>query len=717
MWVRVCPDTETPRPGVELSPTELVITEGDRDTYSVRLTEDPDPAHDGLSVTIALNSTNSDVTAFPQNVTLDATNWRDGETITVSAEHDPDAENDAASITHNMTYHDGTMETGDSLSVTVEDDDTVEPPVEPVEEPGVRLSVSSLTVEEGGSRTYTVVLESEPDGPVTVTATSANPAVVSVSPRSRHFDSSNWREAQDFTVTAVSDTNTIGESVMITHSVAGYGDVEEGRAVTVTVDDISPPEPPPVEEAERAALTETLATVTATTVSNVTSNIGARFSAARTGTSLSLAGQSATQAAALEATEWNSLWDGETHSRALSSDDLLRSTDFQIVLGASDSAYEQTATQWTFWGRGDLQYFSSEPDQGSTYSGDLGAGYLGLDTQVDDQWLAGVALSRTKAEVDYSLGTGGPDTDGSLDVTLNSLVPYVRFSPSSESELWAILGAGQGDIENSRPGADSDRERSDVAMWMASAGGRQALAIADPLDWAVLADVGFGQVFTEAGVEAIAGLTVDTWQARLGVEGSYTVEMESGDTVTAFMEVAGRFDGGDENETGLELSPGMFIFKPDSGLGLEVRGRALVFHSAENYEEFGLSATASVTPRSDGQGLSLSLSPRWGVATGGAVTLWREDAFGRLDNRSHDRDALSLAARVGYGIKMMNGLVLPFTEFNLRDENSQQTRIGTEFSTGLSNLNSLSLELSGERLERHGANAEHRVSVISRLRF
>ena len=342
----------------------------------------------------------------------------------------------------------------------------------------------------------------------------------------------------------------------------------------------------------------------------------------------------------------------------------------------------QAAETWTFWGRGDLQYFSSQPSRGSSYDGDLRAGYLGLDTQVDDQWLAGVAVSQAKAEADYALGIGGADNDGKMDVTLTSLIPYVRFAPDSESELWAIVGAGQGAIENSRPGAtfDQGQERSDVAMLMASAGARHAVAIGDPLDWALLGDVGFGRILTEDGVEAIAGLTVDTWQARVGVEGSYTVDAGDGGTLTAFIEIAGRYDGGDEGETGLELSPGIYIARPDTGFGLELRGRALVLHSAENYEEYGLSATASVTPRSDGTGLSLSLSPRWGDDTGGADALWRDDSLGLLGSPSGNRNTVSLDARVGYGVRAMNGLLTPFSQFGLRDEDSQYWRVGARFN-------------------------------------
>ena len=606
---------------------------------------------------------------------------------------------------------------GSSQTLTIEDDDQAE-----IKVTEAVLMLSEGTPDsQGAVDTFSIELGSQPASPVTVTVRSSDVSAVTVTPTSPlRFTSHDWNVAQDVTVRAVEDSDADNEMVTITYEVNGPGayaglvpDDDVMVMVQVIDDDVSQP--------ERELVEDTVRTVTATTVSNITTNIGARFSAARTGTSLtslSLAGQSVTQPSTFEETSWNALWNQESHSRTLSSDDLLRSTDFQIVLGASESTQAPTAETWTFWGRGDLQYFSSQPSQGSSYDGDLRAGYFGLDTQVDDQWLAGVAVSRTMAEANYALGTGGADNDGTMDVTLTSLIPYVRFAPDEESELWAIVGVGRGEIENNRPNAAVEQESSKAAMLMASAGGRHAVALGDPLDWALLGDVGFGQVLTEDGVEAIAGLTVDTWQARLGVEGSYTADLGYGRSITAFMEVAGRYDGGDEGEAGLELSPGMYIATPDTGFGFELRGRALVLHSAENYEEYGLSATASVTPRSDGTGLSLSLSPRWGDDTGGADTLWRDDGLGLLGgSSSNDRNAISLDARVGYGVKAMNGLLTPFSEFGLREEDSQYWRIGARFDRTRANPGALSLELSGERRESLGGDHEHRVGLISRMQF
>ena len=669
-------------------------TASDGTDYSVR----------GTNYTAATKTLILPVGASSASATIDAIQddiVEGNETIVVSASSDGEA-------------------VGSAQTLTIEDDDQAHIKVTRTE--------TVLVLSEGAADsqdavdTFSIELGSQPASPVTVAVTSSDESAVTVvtRPSPLRFTPHNWNDGQDVTVRAVEDSDADNEMVRITYEVVDGPGTYEGLVpddddmVTVQVidDDVSQP--------ERELVEDTVRTVTATTVSNITTNIGARFSAARGGTSLtslSLAGHSVTQPPTFEESGWNSLWNQESHSRTLSSDELLRSTDFQIVLGASEGTQAPTAETWTFWGRGDLQFFSSQPSQGSAYSGDLRAGYLGLDTQVDDQWLAGVALSRTMAEADYTLGTRGADSDGTMDVTLTSLIPYARFAPDDKSEVWAIVGVGQGTIENTRPHATAEQESSSAAMLMASAGGRHAVALGDPLDWALLGDVGFGRVLTEDGVEAIAGLTVDTWQARVGVEGSYTMDMGDGGSLTAFMEVAGRYDGGDEGEAGLELSPGMYIARPDTGFGLELRGRALVLHSAENYEEYGLSATASVTPRSDGTGLSLSLSPRWGDDTGGADTLWRDDSLGLLGSSSSDRNAMSLDARVGYGLRAMNGLLTPFSEFGLRDEDSQYWRVGARFDRTHADPGTLSLELSGERRQSFGRDPEHRVGVISRMRF
>ena len=294
-------------------------------------------------------------------------------------------------------------------------------------------------------------------------------------------------------------------------------------------------------------------------------------------------------------------------------------------------------------------------------------------------------------------------------------------SPDVRSEVWAILGAGRGEVGNERtPGAVP--ERSDLTLWMGSAGARRALASVGALDLALLGDAGFARVETEddAGVQQVVeGLTVEVWRVRAGVEGSYTSVLGSGATVTPFVEMAGRYDGGDGGGgAGVEVSPGVFISDPGSGFGLEARGRMLVLHSGEGYEEYGASVTASLSPGAGGEGLSLSVSPRWGAGGGsGADTLWREEHLGRQGTGPVHGEALSLEARMGYGMRYARGLLTPFGELGLREEDRRRMRVGMRFAGRNTGAGALHLEVSGERSESAGRDAEHRVGLTARLRF
>ena len=106
--------------------------------------------------------------------------------------------------------------------------------------PGVELSASesTLTVPEGGQRTYTAALETEPTGPVTVTPSVSGSPDVTVSPSELVFTAENWSRAQTVTVSAAQDADAANDAATISHAVSGadYGSVTAG-AVAVTVED------------------------------------------------------------------------------------------------------------------------------------------------------------------------------------------------------------------------------------------------------------------------------------------------------------------------------------------------------------------------------------------------------------------------------------------------------------------------------------------------
>ena len=99
----------------------------------------------------------------------------------------------------------------------------------------MQVSPTTLTVREGADGTYTVVLTSEPTGPVTVTPSVTGSTDVTVSPSPLTFTAGNWDEAQTVTVSAGSDADAENDTATIGHTIAGadYG------ANSVTADDVT----------------------------------------------------------------------------------------------------------------------------------------------------------------------------------------------------------------------------------------------------------------------------------------------------------------------------------------------------------------------------------------------------------------------------------------------------------------------------------------------
>ena len=117
-----------------------------------------------------------------------------------------------------------------AVTLTLDDDD----------KRGVRVSLTSLTVGEGESGTYTVVLDTEPTGDVTLTpARRSGDPDVTVS-AALTFTAATWNVAQTLTVSAAPDGDALADTAIVGHTASGgdYGSVTvDDVAVTVTDDD------------------------------------------------------------------------------------------------------------------------------------------------------------------------------------------------------------------------------------------------------------------------------------------------------------------------------------------------------------------------------------------------------------------------------------------------------------------------------------------------
>ena len=116
-------------------------------------------------------------------------------------------------------------------------------PLEAIEGlPGVTVYPTVLTIPEGNSDSYTVVLQLQPTEDVTVAVTVPSGSDASVNPASLTFTEDNWDDSQTVTVTTQADTDDADDTVTLSHAASGgnyQGVTAENVTVTIAEVDVS----------------------------------------------------------------------------------------------------------------------------------------------------------------------------------------------------------------------------------------------------------------------------------------------------------------------------------------------------------------------------------------------------------------------------------------------------------------------------------------------
>ena len=202
--------------GLRVAPRQLEVAESGTATYTVELNTDP-----GQTVTVSISS-GSILTVSPKSLTFtsgDGGNWDTPQRVTVTGLEDTSVGDRSATITHTAT--DYPSDKGE-VRIKVTDNDAT-----------VTVAPAAVTVAEADGRaTYTMKLDGQPTGNVTVTVASSNTSAATVAPGSLTFTPSNWSTAQPVTVTGRADSTRGDRSATIRHtpSGGGYDDVRGGVA-------------------------------------------------------------------------------------------------------------------------------------------------------------------------------------------------------------------------------------------------------------------------------------------------------------------------------------------------------------------------------------------------------------------------------------------------------------------------------------------------------
>ena len=225
---------------LNISTSGVTIKEGSTGTFQVKLNTQPSSNTPDITIT---SSNTAVATVDPPTLEFTSSNWSATQTVTVTAVHDDGAADNSTTITFGVSDYDAVL-TAAPVTITVTDDDMR----------AVTISTSALTIEEEAAaedpptHTYTVVLDTQPTGNVTVGITSDNDDIringgsaTATSPRNLTFTGGNWDAPQTVTVTVVNDLDGWNEEATLTHAVRGadYAMVN-ANSVMVTVTDNDP---------------------------------------------------------------------------------------------------------------------------------------------------------------------------------------------------------------------------------------------------------------------------------------------------------------------------------------------------------------------------------------------------------------------------------------------------------------------------------------------
>ena len=196
---------------VQFGATEYAVLEGEMVTVAVTLSADPE-----RTVVIPLTHTPqsgadspADYSGVPPSVTFNTGQM--SQTITFTAtQDDVDDDGESVKLAIGTTLPSGvSLGATNETTVSITDDDGA----------GVSVSESSLTIAEGSSGTYTIVLESQPTADVTVTINDPSNTDVTAEPASLTFSSTDWNSPKTVTVNAAQDADAEDETATVTHAV------------------------------------------------------------------------------------------------------------------------------------------------------------------------------------------------------------------------------------------------------------------------------------------------------------------------------------------------------------------------------------------------------------------------------------------------------------------------------------------------------------------
>ena len=136
---------------------------------------------------------------------------------------------------------------------------------------------------------------------------------------------------------------------------------------------------------------------------------------------------------------------------------------------------------------------------------------------------------------------------------------------------------------------------------------------------------------------------------------------------------------------------------------MEGNVRGLLTHSDDGYEEWGASGSVRLDPGVSGRGVSLTITPVWGAASGGVEQLWSTGTTSGLALEDEFKAEGRLQTELGYGMRppVGHGVLTPYTGLSLGEADSRMYRVGVRWQVAPE----AAVSLEGIRGEGTGAES------------
>ena len=397
----------------------------------------------------------------------------------------------------------------------------------------------------------------------------------------------------------------------------------------------------------------------------------------------------------------------------------------EVLLGSSFAYTGKTDSQggsFASWGRGSRAHFAGREDS-LHLDGALTTALFGVDYARGD-WLVGLALTQSWGAGHYR----DPNADaGKLDTSLTAVLPYVAWRAGPRLELWGTAGHGGGSLTLA-PDTDADTghpAKTDTDWTMAAGGLRsELLAPGNGPSLALTADALWTRTAADRadGAETrsgLAGAEADVTRLRLGLAGSWTVDLGQGARLTPTLEAGARHDGGGaDTGFGLELGGGIAWHAPRWGLSLDIKGRTLIAHEQAGFTERGLSASLAFDPSPlSAFGPRLTLTQALGSpADGGLEALLNPDPLRQQDGYADNR---RWRLALDYGLPLFKGRLVGSPQLAIgRSQGARDLSLGWQLTPAGRHAPDMSLQLQALRRSSEYASApEHALTLDLRANW